>query len=112
MTAADYINQYHARRSPFDMVAPWKHRNLLIRAAYWKQQKRMWEATRDGAPHPSAQYDEAFDAAMAADEKYEASIIEAWTLRALERGYTVSSVTTRELSPSMADHANSNERAA
>ena len=87
MSACDYIREWRARQPFSGMVAPERHHNLLVRALWFKQ--RAWEADAelDGAPYPSAEYDEAFDESLAADEKYEAAIIEAWALRALERGY-------------------------
>lgn len=90
MSPIDYIREYRAKRSPGSMVAPWAHRSLLVRAMWWKIKGREWEVARNAAPYPSAEWDEAFDEALSADEKYEAAIIEAWTLRALERGYTQS----------------------
>jgi hypothetical protein len=84
-TAADYINEYLARRAPIDMVAPYRHRNLLIRALWFKQAR--WEAeaiVRDCAK-PSAEYDAAFDAMIDAGDKHRAAIIDAAKNRALTR---------------------------
>jgi hypothetical protein len=107
-SAADYITEYLARRAPYDMPAPWRHRNLLIRAL-WHKQARWDEAeTLESCEKPSATWDKAFDAYKNAATQYQKAILDAWENRAMERGSTVS----RELSRSMADHANSNERAA
>lgn len=85
MTAADYIREYITRRAPIDMPAPWRHRNLLIRALWWKQERWDQEQAVEDSAKPSAEFDEAFDAMISAGNKYEAIIRDAWSMRCAER---------------------------
>jgi hypothetical protein len=104
MTATDYINEYLARRAPYDMVAPWRHRNLLIRALWHKQERWAEAETMEGCEKPSAKFDKAFDAYIKAGTQYQKAILDAWENRKLERGSTGI--------PRLADnHANVKERA-
>jgi hypothetical protein len=88
-TAASYITEYIARRAPYDMVAPSRHRNLLVRALWWKQERWEQEAIVEACAKPSAEFDEAFDAMFDADEKWEAIIRDAWSYRAVSRDVRV-----------------------
>lgn len=86
MTAGQYIKDYLERRAPADMVKPWRHVNLLIRALWWKQARWIAEASLEGCARPSAEYDQAYDAMIDAGDKHRAVILDAWELRAMERG--------------------------
>lgn len=85
MTAADYINEYVARRAPIDMVAPWRSSKPLVKALWFKQARWAAEATVANCAKPSAEYDEAYDAMVTAKLQHMSLTIDAWKNRAIER---------------------------
>lgn len=107
-TAADYINEYIARRAPIHMVKPWRHENPLIAALWWKQERWEQAAKLEDCAKPSTEWDEAFDAYTDAGSKYEAIITDAWSSRKLER----LSIPRQLGVPVGADEARLNEAAA
>jgi hypothetical protein len=90
MSAADYINEYVARRAPFYMEAPWRSSNPLVRALWAKQERWTQSAKAKDAAKPSAEYDEAYDLMDAAAAKHAKIIKDAWTNRCMSRGYVPS----------------------
>ena len=82
LTAADYINTYNARKSPWDMVPPWRHSNPVIRALYWHREMWMQAEIIEGLGRdPSCDLDVATDAYDAAAHKRRTILTEAWSRR-------------------------------
>lgn len=67
---SDYITRWEANRG-LGMVAPWLHHDWRVRALHYKRRNAYFEAIVTDCAKPSAEYDEAFDAMIDADEKYE-----------------------------------------